>query len=92
MPSMQKIIEHKLRQAFMPIRLRVIDESSLHIGHSGGREGGETHFRIEICAPIFAGLTRLECHRHVVSALAEETDDAHPKSIHALAIRAYPPT
>ena len=42
-----------------PTALEVIDESELHRGHAGWREGGQTHFRIRMAAPVFAGLSRV---------------------------------
>lgn len=65
-------IERKLTAALVPSRLRVIDESGRHVGHAGARPGGETHFRVEIEAAAFAGLSRLERQRRVHAILAEE--------------------
>jgi len=65
-------IERKLAEALGPSRLRVIDESGRHVGHAGARPGGETHFRIEIEAAAFAGLSRIERQRRVHAILADE--------------------
>jgi len=80
-------IADKLREAFRPDELRVIDESDQHRGHSGHRPGGETHFRIHIVARGFRGKSRLECHRMVNQALAAELAGG----VHALAIHAAAP-
>ena len=64
-----------------PIRLEVIDESELHRGHAGWREGGQTHFRIRMAAPVLAGLSRGERHRLVNRTLGNIV----PR-IHALAM------
>lgn len=80
-------IRARLTAAFAPERLVVIDESHLHAGHAGSREGGQSHFRVEIVAAAFAGLTRLQRHRRVNAALAAEL--AGP--IHALSIVAEAP-
>ena len=64
-----------------PTLLEVIDESESHRGHSGFREGGETHFRIRMASPAFAGLSRLQRHRLVHATLG----DIVPQ-IHALAL------
>lgn len=85
--SMQSLIEARLREALAPSRLAVIDESHLHAGHAGWREGGETHYRVEITADAFAGQSRVARHRLVNTALAE----AFEKGLHALAIRAHAP-
>jgi BolA protein len=77
-------IETKLRAAFAPVRLEVIDESQNHAGHSGWREGGETHFRVRIAAPAFAGKSRIETHRAINQVLNEELTER----VHALAIEA----
>lgn len=70
-----------LEQALAPQSLEVIDESHLHVGHAGARDG-RGHFRIRIVAEQFAGLPRLARHRMIYDALGDmmETD------IHALAI------
>lgn len=82
--SMSERIEAKLRAAFRPSRLDVRDESHLHAGHSGWREGGETHFRVEIASSAFEGRTRVERHRMVNDALRNELAGG----VHALAIKA----
>ncbi|ODN69863.1 BolA family protein [Methylobrevis pamukkalensis] len=73
-----------LTGAFAPTRLSVVDESHLHEGHGGWRESGETHFRVAIAAPAFAGKTRLARHRMVNETLAPE----FAAGLHALAIEA----
>jgi BolA protein len=80
-------IANKLKQAFAPESLEVIDESSLHEGHGGARPGGETHFRIYIVAQAFTGKTRIDRHRMVNALLADELDS----TVHALAIHAHAP-
>lgn len=82
--SVKEIIEEKLTQAFRPTALQVVDESHLHAGHSGWKECGETHFRVEIAAPDFADMSRVARHRAINACLATEL--AGP--VHALAIRA----
>jgi BolA protein len=78
-------IDAALRQALAPAALEVIDDSHLHAGHAGAREG--RHFTVKITSPRFAGLPRVACHRLVYSALA----DLIPQGIHALAIEAQTP-
>lgn len=93
--SIQATIETKLNQAFSPERLVVINESHLHAGHhhvDGGHDAvfdgsGETHFRIRIVAPAFAGMSRVERHRAVNDALAAELK----AGLHALAIEPAAP-
>ncbi|VAW10315.1 Cell division protein BolA [hydrothermal vent metagenome] len=85
--SVAKLIEKKLTLALEPTALEIMDESHLHAGHAGSRPEGETHFRVKITSPRFAGLARVQCHRLVNEALAEEL--AGP--IHALAVTTAEP-
>jgi BolA family transcriptional regulator, general stress-responsive regulator len=83
----QDIITEKLHKAFTPESLRVEDESHRHAGHAGHRPGGETHFRLYIVAEAFRGKSRLERHRMINAALADELAGG----VHALAIYAQAP-
>lgn len=67
--------------ALTPTRIDIIDESESHRGHAGYRDGGQTHFRIRMASPAFAGLGRVERHRLVHRTLG----DIVPR-IHALAL------
>lgn len=87
MTAIAERITRKLTEAFAPQELKVIDESHQHQGHGGWREGGETHFRVNIVSDAFAGKSRLERHRLVNAALAQELADR----VHALAIAAKAP-
>lgn len=80
-------ISAKLRQSFSPIHLDVIDESHQHAGHSGSRPDGESHFRVKIVAEAFRAKSRVEQHRMVNAALADELRER----VHALAIQASSP-
>ena len=81
------VITEKLRKAFAPLSLRVEDESHLHAGHAGHRPGGESHFRLYIVSDAFRGKSRLDRHRMINAALADELSGG----IHALAIHAAAP-
>jgi BolA family transcriptional regulator, general stress-responsive regulator len=85
-PVTQQITK-KLETAFSPIALSVIDESNQHHGHSGAHPSGESHFRVRIVAEAFRGRSRVECHRMVNAALAEELKSR----VHALAIECSVP-
>ena len=87
MPTMANRIAGKLTAQLTPEHLKVIDESHQHYGHAGWREGGETHFRVEIVSAAFTGKSRLERHRLVNAALSEELAGG----VHALAIAAKAP-
>lgn len=82
--AVRDVIVEKLTKAFTPERLEVIDESHRHAGHAGARPGGETHFNIYIVSAAFGGKSRLERHRMVNAALAEQLQGG----VHALAISA----
>lgn len=86
--SLLNRIEAKLREAFSPERLFVIDESSQHAGHQPGFEGAEgTHMRVRIVAAVFTGMTRLARHRAITEILQPELD----AGLHALAIEPAAP-
>ena len=80
--KMQARIESRLRAAFAPVRLEVVDDSESHRGHAGWREGGETHFRVHMVAEAMVGKSRIERQRAVNRCLAEEL--AGP--VHALSL------
>jgi BolA protein len=73
--------------ALEPQALELVDESEMHRGHAGYREGGGTHWRLAIVSPRFAGQSTVARHRMVYQALGELMQ--HP--IHALAITARSP-
>ena len=80
-------IEKRLRDALAPTHLEVINDSAKHRGHSGDDGSGESHFTVEIEAPLFAGMNRLQRQRAVNAALG----DLMRERVHALAIRARAP-
>ncbi len=80
-------IRDKLTVAFEPTRLGIVDDSDRHAGHSGAREGGESHFNVTIESPVFLGTPRVARQRMVYRALADEL--AGP--LHALSVKALAP-
>ena len=86
-PTYEERIRHKLDAALAPIHLEIIDDSARHSGHAGHNAEGETHFKIKIVSPAFAGLARVARHRLVYEALAEELKER----VHALNIEAQAP-
>jgi len=78
-------IEAALRAALDPSVLEVRDDSHLHAGHAGAREG--RHFSVRVVSPGFNGLSRVARHRVVYDAL----QTLIPQGIHALAIDARAP-
>jgi BolA family transcriptional regulator, general stress-responsive regulator len=82
--DMKESITARLRAAFQPVSLEVIDESSQHEGHGGWRAGQTTHVRVRISSVAFAGKSRVAVHREINAALAGE----FAAGLHALAIEA----
>ena len=77
------IIEKTLRECFQPDFLEVIDESELHRGHAGFKEGTQTHFRVMIRAKIFEKMSRVSRERAIHKALGSGI----MQNIHALSIK-----
>lgn len=79
-------IQTRLEAEFAPSQLQVKDQSHLHAGHAGARDG-MGHFEVTIVADAFEGKSRIERHRLVYAALGSmmQTD------IHALKINAFTP-
>ena len=78
-------IDAAVRAALQPRTLEVLDDSHLHAGHAGAREG--RHFTVRITAERFNGLSRVARHRLIYDALQLLI----PRGIHALAIEAHAP-
>ncbi len=68
-----------------PQSLAIEDESHLHAGHAGAKEGG--HYKITIVATAFAGQNTVKRHRLIHAAVG----DLMRGRIHALSIRAFSP-
>ncbi len=81
------IIKRKIEARLAPTALEVEDTSHLHAGHSGAREGGQSHFRIVVVSDRFEGLTRLARQRLVNDILRDELSGP----IHALAMKTLTP-
>ncbi len=75
-------IRRALEAAFAPTALQVVDESERHRGHAGYQEGGESHFKVVIAAPVFGDMSRVARHRAVHDALGKDLIGR----IHALAL------
>lgn len=81
----RQAIEEALRTALQPLELDIQDDSHLHAGHAGAREGG--HYTVRIVSTRFEGLSRVARHRLVYDAL----QGLIQSGIHALAIQARSP-
>jgi len=80
--EMQKLLREKLQAQDVDIT----DDSHLHAGHAGARDGAG-HFTLTIIAPGFEGKSSVERHRLVYAALGEMMGP----DIHALSIKALSP-
>lgn len=80
------VIRAKLEREFAPEELEIVDESHLHAGHPGARDG-RGHFRVRLVSDRFRGTKPLERHRMVYVALG----DLLNTDIHALSLIALPP-
>jgi len=80
-------IRDALERQFEPTELLVKDQSQLHAGHEGARDG-KGHFDVTIVSAAFDGQNRIARHRMVYDALAELLKS----DIHALRIKAVDPS
>lgn len=76
--TLKDAIEAKMRAAFNPVHLEVLNESHMH----SVPRGSETHFRVVAVSPQFEGLTLLKRHRLVNAAIAEEIANIRAMSLH----------
>lgn len=74
-----------LKEGLSPQWLQVIDDSHLHAGHAGAKEG--RHFTVRVASELFRGRPRIARHRLVYDALSAWVGHG----IHALAIDARLP-
>lgn len=85
--SAEQRMRHALMVALEPTRLDIINESELHAGHRGSPGTGESHFRLLVVSPRFAGKSRIDRHRMVNDLLGPELK----RGVHALALSTYAP-
>ena len=79
-------IREKLQAAFTPDQLDIIDESHIHAGHEGAKEG-KGHFNVSIVSAQFTEKSPINRHKMVYEALANIMES----DIHALSIKAKTP-
>ena len=83
---MKDILESRLREGLDATHVEVIDESHLHAGHAGAKDGGR-HFRAVIVSDRFAGLNRVKAQQLVFSVV----DEWMGREIHALSMKTFTP-
>ena len=79
----KKSIEQKLREAFSPLQLEVLDESHMH----SVPEGAQSHFKVTLVSERFQGEKPVVRQRAVNRLLAEE----FATGLHALALHTWTP-
>ena len=87
MSSRAQIIEELLIEVFSPTEILVKDQSHLHAGHAGAKDG-KGHFDVRLVSSRFDGLSRINRHRMVYDALSSYIQS----DVHALRIKAISPT
>jgi len=75
-----------LKTEFMPDELEVRDDSHLHEGHAGAKDG-KGHFHVHIVSERFLDTRPIDRHRMVFHAL----EDMMQTDIHALSVAASAP-
>lgn len=80
--EIEEILRERLQASFIEIE----DESALHAGHAGAKDGGG-HFVVTVVSEQFVGLPLIKQHQLVYSALAAEMG----RGIHALSLKTFPP-
>lgn len=82
--TMQARLEKKLSGTLSPMHLEVINESYMH----SVPEGSESHFKVIVVAEAFENQPRVNRHRMVNEAVAEELGSG----IHAFSVNAMTPS
>jgi BolA family transcriptional regulator, general stress-responsive regulator len=75
-----------LHAALSPESLDIRDDSALHAGHAGARDGAG-HYAVKIVAAAFSGQPMIKRHRLIYESVASMM----PQEIHALSIDARAP-
>ena len=78
-----ELIRATLEAQFSPVELLIKDQSHLHAGHQGAKDG-KGHFAVTIISDIFEGKDKIQRHRMVYDALKQLL----ATQIHALQIKA----
>jgi BolA protein len=80
-------IETTLRAALEARHLELVNESHMHAGPAT-----ESHYKLVLVSPDFAGKSRVQRHQSVYRLLQDELQSAgRGGSVHALALHLYTP-
>jgi stress-induced morphogen len=83
MKPIENCIINKLTEAFSPRHLQVVNESHMH----SVPPESETHFKVILAAPAFAGKRQVQRHQAIYACLAHELQNG----VHALALHTFSP-
>ena len=78
--TIKSIIEQKLKQAFNPEFVEVVNESYMH----NVPEGSESHFKVTVVSNEFTEKRLIARHRLINQTLAEELNIIHALAIHTV--------
>ncbi len=79
----QQTIQQKIRDAFAPLHLEVINESGMH----NVPAGSESHFKVVVVSERFGNQRLLQRHRMINELLSSELSGG----VHALALHTMTP-
>ena len=79
--DLKTLLTERLTEALSPTLFNLIDESHLHIGHEGAKNGGK-HFAVEIESPAFKDLSSVGKQKLIYKAIG----DLIPLPLHAIRI------
>ena len=79
-----KLIKDGL-QSLNPLKIDIVDEGHLHVGHAGAKSGG--HFKLYIVSEHFKGQSMVNRHKLIYQNL----DELMKTEVHALSIKAMSP-
>lgn len=79
--KIQRVVEEKLNDEFLPIHLEVVNESHMH----SVPPNSETHFKVTLVSNGFDGVRQVKRHQLIYKVLKDEL--AGP--IHALALHTF---
>ena len=78
-------MQQRLEAALDVKSIDITDQSHLHVGHAGARDG-LGHYDLDICASEFSSLNAVKRHQLIYQALGDMMQtDIHALSIHATA-------
>jgi BolA family transcriptional regulator, general stress-responsive regulator len=75
-------VKTTLEEAFTPTQLDIVDNTWMHAGHAGSNGGA--HLKITIASPKFNGVSIIDQHRMVQTALQQAMAS---QLIHALELK-----